>query len=86
VRTLRRPHCSLQIFTRAYRKAGGLFIRECSGRTKCNVFKLREETFRLDIGKKLFTQRVVHWHREAVGAPSLKVLKSRLDGALGSLI
>jgi len=31
---------------------------------------------------------VRHWHRlprEAVGAPSLEVLKARLDGALGSL-
>ena len=30
-----------------------------------------------------------HWHelhREAVDAPSLEVLKARLDGALGSLI
>jgi len=29
------------------------------------------------------------WHRlprEAVGAPSLEVLKARLDGALGSLV
>ena len=44
----------------------------------------------LDIRKKFFTQRVVrHWHRlprEAVDAPSLEVLKARLDGALSSLV
>ena len=40
--------------------------------------------------KKFLTQRVVrHWHRlpsEAVDAPSLEVLKARLDGALGNLV
>ena len=40
--------------------------------------------------KKVFTQRVVrHWERlprEAVDAPSLEVLKARLDGALGNLV
>jgi len=38
---------------------------------------------------KFFTERAVrHWHRlsrKAWGAPSLEVLKARLDGALGSL-
>ena len=37
----------------------------------------------------MFTQRAVRqWHRlprEVVDAPSLKVFKARLDGALGSL-
>ncbi|KFQ39849.1 hypothetical protein N332_11026, partial [Mesitornis unicolor] len=46
--------------------------------------------FRLDIRKKFFTVRVVrHWHRlprEVVDAPSLKVFKARLDGALGNLV
>ncbi|KFQ96081.1 hypothetical protein Y956_04056, partial [Nipponia nippon] len=44
----------------------------------------------LDIRKKFFTVRVVrHWDRlprEAVDAPSLEVLRARLDGALGSLV
>jgi len=39
---------------------------------------------------KFFTVRVVsHWHRlprEAVDAPSLKVFKARLDGALSNLV
>ncbi|KFW72354.1 hypothetical protein AS28_00739, partial [Pygoscelis adeliae] len=49
-----------------------------------------EDRFRLDIGKKFFTLRVVkHWHRlpkEVVDAPSLEVFKVRLDGALNNLI
>ena len=44
----------------------------------------------MDIRGKFFTERVVrYWNklrREAVGALSLKVLKTRLDGALGSLV
>jgi len=45
--------------------------------------------FRLDIQKKIFTQREFrHCNRlprEAVDSPSLEVLKPRLDGTLGSL-
>ncbi|KGL86313.1 hypothetical protein N301_12791, partial [Charadrius vociferus] len=53
--------------------------------------KLKEGRFRLDIRKKFFTVRVVrHWNRllprEAVDAPSLKVFKARLDGALSTLV
>jgi len=55
-----------------------------------NGFKLKEGRFRLDIRKKFFTTRVVrHWQRlprEAAAAPSLAVLKARLDGALNSLV
>jgi len=52
--------------------------------------KLKEGRFRLDIRKKFFTMRVVrHWNRlprEAVDAPSLKVFKAILDGALSNLV
>ena len=82
---------AFQYLKRAYRKAGkGLFIRACSNRTRGNGFKLKESRFRLDIGKKFFTVKVVrHWNRlsrEAVDAPSLEALKARLDGALSNLV
>ncbi|GAB0188594.1 mitochondrial enolase superfamily member 1 [Grus japonensis] len=80
-----------QFLKGAYRKAGeGLFIRECSDRTRGDGFKLKEGRFRLDVRKKFFTVRVVrHWNRlprEAVDAPSLEVFKARLDGALGNVV
>jgi len=55
-----------------------------------NGCKLKEGRFRLDLGKKFFTMRVVkHWTRlprEAVAAPFLAVFKARLDGALSNLV
>ncbi|KFM14060.1 hypothetical protein AS27_01698, partial [Aptenodytes forsteri] len=55
-----------------------------------NGFKLKGGRFRLDIRKKFFTMRVVrHCNRlprEVVDAPSLEVLKARLDGALSNLV
>jgi len=74
----------------AYKKGGeGLFTRVCSGRTRGNSSKLDEGRIRIDIRKKFFPMRVVRpWRRlprEAVAAPSLAVLKARLDGALSTL-
>ncbi|KFP56836.1 hypothetical protein N323_02102, partial [Cathartes aura] len=82
---------AFQYLKGACRKDGeGLFIRECSDRTRGNSFKLKEGRFRLAIRKKFFTVRVVrHWNRlprEVVGAPSLEVFKARLDGALSNLV
>ena len=74
-----------------YKKAGeGLFTRECRDRTRGNGFTLKEGRFRLDIRQKFFTKMVVgHWNtlaREVVDAPSLRVFKTRLDGALSNLV
>ncbi|GAB0208670.1 hypothetical protein GRJ2_003332700 [Grus japonensis] len=82
---------AFQYLKGAYRKAGeGLFIRECSDRTRGNGFKLKEGGFRLDVRNKFFPVRVVrHWNRlprEAVEAPSLEVFKARLDEALGNVV
>jgi len=57
---------------------------------KGNSFKLKEGRFRSDVRGKFFAERVVRcWNRlprESVDAPSLKVFKARLDGALGNLV
>ncbi|GAB0205654.1 hypothetical protein GRJ2_003031000 [Grus japonensis] len=86
-----RSNCSFPVPEGAYRKGGeGLFIRECSDRTRGNGFQLKEGRFRLAVRKKFFTVRVVrHWHRlprEVVDAPSLEVFKARLDEALGNVV
>ncbi|GAB0190791.1 triadin [Grus japonensis] len=87
----RRLWGAFQYLKGAYKKAReGLFTRAYSDRTRTNGFRLKEGRFRLDIGKKFFTMRVVrHWNRlprEAVDDPSLEVFKARLDGALGNLV
>lgn len=55
-----------------------------------NGFKLKGGRFRLDIGKKFFSVRMVMaWHtlpRETGAAPSLEVFKARLDMALSTLV
>ena len=64
------------------------FSRFCCDRTRGDGFRLKEESFRLDVRKKSFTVRTVrHWHRllrEVVVAPSLETPKVRLDGALST--
>ncbi|GAB0179237.1 hypothetical protein GRJ2_000389000 [Grus japonensis] len=82
---------AFQYLKGAYRKAGeGLFIRGCSDRTRGNGLKLKEGRFRLDVGKKFFTVRVVrHWNRlprEAVDAPSLEVFNARMHRALTNVV
>ncbi|GAB0205156.1 hypothetical protein GRJ2_002981200 [Grus japonensis] len=82
---------AFQYLKGAYGKDGeGLFMRECSDRTRGNGFKVKEGRFRLDARKKFFSVRVVrHWNRlprEVVEAPSLDVFKARLGGALGNVV
>ncbi|KFQ43006.1 hypothetical protein N333_10815, partial [Nestor notabilis] len=79
---------AFQYLKGAYKDAGeGLFIRDCSGRTRGNGFKLKQGKFRFDIRKKFFLLRVVrHWNRlpkEVVNVPTLEVFKARVDRALG---
>lgn len=53
---------------------------------RTNVFKRKEGKFRIDIRKQLFTVRLVRYcnrlPREVLDAPSLKLFKASLDGAL----
>jgi len=73
------------------KKAGeGLLTRVCGDRTMGTSFILKESGFRLHIGKKFFTLRVMrHWNRmprAVVAAPSLKVFKARLNRVLRNLM
>ncbi|KAK4829637.1 hypothetical protein QYF61_005848 [Mycteria americana] len=82
---------AFQYIKRAYKQDGeGHFTKAYSDRTRGNSFKLKEGRFRLDIRKIFFMMRMVrHWNRlpvEVVDAPSLKVFKVMLDGALRNLI
>ncbi|KFO80086.1 hypothetical protein N303_13850, partial [Cuculus canorus] len=82
---------TFQYLKGAYSNDGaGLFIKACGDRMRGNGYKLERGRLGLDIRKNFFTMRVVrHWNRlprEVLAASSLEVFKTRLDGALGSLI
>ena len=82
---------AFQYLKGACKDAGeGLFIRDCSDRTRGNGFKLKQGKFRLNIRKKFFTVRLIrHWNRlprEVVNASSLAVFKTRLNRDLGDMV
>ena len=82
---------AFQYLKRDYKREGNqLFLGVDSNRIRGNHFKLKEKRFVLDVTGKFFTERVVNYWtsrpREAVDALSLEVFKTRLDGALESLV
>lgn len=78
-------------FQRASKKDGNrLFSRAYCNRTRGDGFNLKEDSFRLDIRKKISMMRLVkHWnmlHKEAADIPFLATFKARLNRALNNLI
>ncbi|KAJ7420661.1 hypothetical protein WISP_47011 [Willisornis vidua] len=80
---------AFQYLKGAYKEARkGTFSRNSSDGTRWNGFELKDSGFGLDIRKKFSTVRMVRKRmpREAAVAPTLKVFKASLDGALSNLV
>jgi len=73
-----------------YERRRRTFSKACSDRTGGTGFILEESRFSFDIRKHFFMIRVVSYQnilpKEVVDAPSLELLKVRLDRALSNLI
>lgn len=83
---MRRSHTNLPASKETCKKAGEVFIGNCSGRTRRNGYKLKKGKSRLDIMKEFFTVRVVK-HRlssKVEDAPVLTVFKARLGWGLNN--
>ena len=81
---------AIQYLKGTYKLEGDqLLTQSYSGRTRGNVFKLKDDQFTLDVRKKCFSQRVVRCRnrlpREVVDALSLEAFKDRMDEILVSL-
>ena len=91
-RRLRGDLIALYSFLRRGSREGGaeLFSLVSGGTTPGNGSKLYQGSFRLDIRKHFFTERVVkpcnRLPREVVDAPSLSVFKRHLDNALNNML
>jgi len=65
----------------------GLFSQITSDSMRENSLKLRQGTFRFDISKNFFTERVVRdWNRLPRESPSLEVFKKSVDMALQDMV
>ena len=71
----------------AYRKDGdNLFNKACCIRTGIKSFKLREDRFRLNVGKNFFTMRVAQVAQRGSGGPIPRNIQGQVGWALSNPI